>query len=201
MKTKSGKSYLKGKLFLAISLAVLIILTLLVLIPYLTFIYYSAPTKNGHLYFSPEYYSGQKIANLKDQAANLLPKPEKRFTSHLLDFSLSFPPNYLVKSESKKEYEFLSAAKENGNYLSLTIFPVTQGCIDTEAAALANGRWSPVRVKIGGKYPMTFNHWSISHGESGHTYEGVAKANENYCIAVTLSIDVTNEKEFINLID
>jgi hypothetical protein len=96
------------------------------------------------------------------------------------------------------DYETVKIDKDQENQMSITIFPASQGCKDSD---YSSGRWDPLRIKIGGKYQVTFTHYSISHGDSGHTYGAQALATNEYCIAAGMNINVKNQKEFTNILE
>lgn len=126
------------------------------------------------------------------------PQTEQQFTSKLLDLNLTIPKGFTLEIDRGTDYEIIKIDKDHENRMSVTIFPVAQGCKDTD---YSSGRFDPLRIKIGGKYPVTFTHSSISHGDVGHYYSAQALATNDYCIAAGMNIDVQNQKEFTNILE
>lgn len=138
------------------------------------------------------------VQKIEEELKEQLPAKEQTFTSQLIDLTLEIPPGYTLSTDKRSNHESMGVYKDSENQMSLTIFPSAKGCIDTD---YSSGRWDPLRIKIGGKYPVTFTHNSISHGESGHSYGAQALANNDYCISATMNINLLNQKEFTDILE
>ena len=142
--------------------------------------------------------TSKKSVKDEEKSAFMWPVQEKKFTSKILDFTLTAPEGFSLNSKKESDYEYMEMYKDNENRMTMTIFPAAKGCKDTD---YSSGRWDPLRIKIGGKYQVTFTHSSISHGDSGHSYAAQALANNDYCIAVDMNINIRNQKEFTNILE
>ncbi len=126
------------------------------------------------------------------------PQSEQTFSSKLIDLTLTIPSGFSLKVDRKDNSESVYIEKNQESRMSVTIFPVAQGCKDTD---YSSGRYDPLRIKIDGKYQVTFTHSSISHGDVGHYYSAQALATKDYCINAGMNIDVKNQKEFTNILE
>lgn len=133
-----------------------------------------------------------------------IPKQDKKFTSKLADFTLRIPTENYSEIEQKPDYEYLvmwitpdDYNKDGEEKLLLAIYPVSKGCKDTNKIP-AN---SPTKINFAGKYPMSLIHGSISHGDSGHYYNGVTELDNGYCIDLSIKYDRKYEERFLKIIE
>lgn len=149
--------------------------------------------------FKPESGLNKTIKNVVQ-----LPKQEKKFTSKLADFTLTIPAENYSEIEQKADYEYLvmwitpeDYNKDGEEKLLVTIYPVLKGCQDTSKIP-SNG---PTTINFAGKYPMSLIHGSISHGDSGHYYDGVSELENGYCIDVSIKFDRKYKERFLSIIE
>jgi hypothetical protein len=138
------------------------------------------------------------IKQISEQIQKQLPQTEQTFSSNLLDLQLTVPKGFNLTVDRQANAEIINIVKDNENKMSLMIFPADKGCKDTD---YSSGRWDPLRIKIARKYQVTFTHSSVSHGDSGHSYGAQAMANNEYCIAVSMNINIQNQKEFTTVLE
>lgn len=130
--------------------------------------------------------------------------PDKKFTSKLADFTLTIPSENYSEIEQKADLEYLvmwitpeDYNKDGEEKLLVTIYPISRGCKDTSKIP-SNG---PTKINFAGKYPISLIHGSISHGDSGHYYNGVSELENGYCLDVSIKFDRKYEERFLNIIE